>query len=166
MKCRVAVLLCLSLLGCSSDHDPTIPLAPTTPVGGGSYTGPPGVKLTYGRKGDFIQAIVNVWVQDSGGALVRTLQAFSGNSSLSFVPSTCPCLTPPSVEAGYWPQFWPASNGADPAQLDGIASATLNPGGTDVSVSLFWPWDGHGGAVVPTGRYTLHVEVSGYLSGT
>ena len=151
------ILLTGLALGCSKSADPTTLLAKIPPPAAVPTPIPPGaagVILKFTRSGDFVRAVINVWVQDSLGANVKTLRACSGSANYD-----CPFPGPCPSEGVHWPLFWPLSN--DGALTDGNTSATVVFFGTNTEMTHFWNWTDHSGSLVADGTYTLRVEVSG-----
>lgn len=169
MRQRAALLLLLLAVGCQPQKDPTAWLAPSTaPQGGG-----PGVDLHLRRKGDFLPAVLNVWVEDAAQAHVRTLATYDVNAygypsnpySCYLVACPCDLSCGPAGNAelsAYWPRFWPKSNYGE--KVDAASHATSSYSG-DTDLLFHWDWKDSSGAVAPNGSYTLWAELSSYPYG-
>ena len=162
------IFLAVVVAGCSPSKDPTTFMgAAAVPTPG--PTGP-GVNLYFLRKGDFLPAVLNVWVEDAGQNDIRTLRTYDTNAwSYSSNPYSvylfgCPCSADPLAYemAAYWPRYWAKSNGGGLVDAASHATSTYN---ADTGISVFWDWRDRGGLLVPNGNYTLWVEYSSYLYG-
>jgi hypothetical protein len=131
------------------------------------------VDLHLRRKGDFLPAVMNVWVEDASQAHVRTLWTYDVNAygyasnpySCFLVGCPCDVSCGPAGNAeltAYWPRFWPKSNYG--AKVDAASHATASYSG-DTDLLIHWDWNDSSGTPAPNGTYTLWAELSSYPYG-